>query len=311
MRINKAKAYTGSLDRFNRISSSANAGLHILFTALSLICVLPVLFVVSMSLSAEASIAQYGYRFIPRIFSTEGYAYLITQGALILRAVGMSLLVTAVGTALGILLTTLMGYVISRQDYKLRGLLTWLVFIPMVFNGGLVSSYFINSQFLGLKNTVWALILPLCVTSFNVVVCKTFFRMTIPDSLIESSKIDGATQFTIFFRIVFPLSLPVLATIALFLCFGYWNDWFQSMLYIENTKLYTLQALLNRIMGDINMLAQNAQAMGLTQARLIASMPKEAARMAIAVVIVVPIACAYPFFQRYFISGLTVGAVKG
>jgi putative aldouronate transport system permease protein len=245
------------------------------------------------------------------VFSTEGFDYLVKQGAVMMRSAGLSIFVTVVGTVLGVLLTSLMGYVISRQDFKLKGVLTWLVFVPMVFNGGLISTYFIYSQFLGLSNTVWALILPLCVSSFNVVVCKTFFRLTIPDSLVESAKIDGASQFTIFFKLVFPLSLPVLATIALFLTFTYWNDWWLAMLYIDNRSLFTLQALLNGIMNDINMLAQNSHLLGMTQAQLIASMPKEAARMAIAVIIVLPIACAYPFFQRYFITGLTVGALKG
>jgi putative aldouronate transport system permease protein len=230
---------------------------------------------------------------------------------MILRALGMSVLVTVTGTVLGILLTTLMGYALSRKEFKLRRFLTWVVFIPMVFNGGLVSTYFITSQFLHLKNSVWALILPLCVSSFNVIVCRTFFRTTIPDSVLESARMDGAGQFTVFFRLVLPLSLPLLATIGLFLSFAYWNDWFQAMLYIDDMRLFTLQAFLNRLLGDINALAQNAQLLGLTQAQLMANMPKEAARMAIVVVVVLPIACTYPFFQRYFISGLTVGAVKG
>jgi putative aldouronate transport system permease protein len=224
----------------------------------------------------------------------------------------MSVQVTCIGTALGILLTSSMGYALSRMEYKGRKFLSWFIFIPMIFNGGLVSTYFITSQFLGLRNTSWALILPLCVTSFNVIVCRTFFRTTIPDSVVESGTIDGAGQLTIYCKIILPLSLPVLATIGLFLSFAYWNDWFQAMLYINDTKLLTLQAYLNRIMQDINFLASDAAAMlGGSRAELIANMPKEAARMAIAVLAVIPIACVYPFFQRYFISGLTVGAVKG
>ncbi|MFR1372916.1 MAG: carbohydrate ABC transporter permease [Eisenbergiella massiliensis] len=248
---------------------------------------------------------------IPKIVSFEGYSYLATQSTLIIRALSVSLFVTIFGTVLGILLTTLMGYVLSRPGYKLNGFLTMVVFIPMVFNGGLVSTYFITSQLLGLKDTVWALILPLAVSSFNVVICRTFFKTTVPEELIESAKMDGARQFTIFFKIVLPISLPVLATIGLFLCFAYWNDWYQSMLYIDDQRLYSLQALLNAIMTNVNMLAQNAATMGASMADTVANMPKEAARMAIVVVIVLPIACAYPFFQKYFISGLTVGAVKG
>ena len=309
--MSKKNKEAADVQSFNRISARANILLNIMFLILALICVIPAALVVSISFSAEQSITDYGYRLIPKIISLDGYGYLLKQGALIIRALGVSLFVTIVGTALGTLLTTLMGYVLSRPDYKLNGFLTMLVFIPMVFNGGLVSTYFIVSQFLHLKNTLWALILPLSVSSFNVVICRTFFKTTIPEELIESAKMDGATQFKIFFQIVLPISLPVIATIGLFLCFAYWNDWYQSMLYIDNQRLYSLQALLNAIMTNINMLAQNAATMGASMADMVANMPKEAARMAIVVIIVLPIACAYPFFQKYFISGLTVGAVKG
>lgn len=309
--MSKKQKEAADVQNFNRISRRANILLNIMFLILALICVIPAVLVVSISFSAEQSITDYGYRLIPKIISLDGYGYLLKQGALIIRALGVSLFVTIVGTVLGTLLTTLMGYVLSRPDYKLNGFLTMLVFIPMVFNGGLVSTYFIVSQFLHLKNTLWTLILPLSVSSFNVVICRTFFKTTIPEELIESAKMDGATQFKIFFQIVLPISLPVIATIGLFLCFAYWNDWYQSMLYIDNQRLYSLQALLNAIMTNINMLAQNAATMGASMADLVANMPKEAARMAIVVIIVLPIACAYPFFQKYFISGLTVGAVKG
>ena len=309
--MSKKNKEAADVQSFNRISARANILLNIMFLILALICVIPAVLVVSISFSAEQSITDYGYRLIPKIISLDGYGYLLKQGALIIRALGVSLFVTIVGTALGTLLTTLMGYVLSRPDYKLNGFLTMLVFIPMVFNGGLVSTYFIVSQFLHLKNTLWALILPLSVSSFNVVICRTFFKTTIPEELIESAKMDGATQFKIFFQIVLPISLPVIATIGLFLGFAYWNDWYQSMLYIDNQRLYSLQALLNAIMTNINMLAQNAATMGASMADMVANMPKEAARMAIVVIIVLPIACAYPFFQKYFISGLTVGAVKG
>lgn len=309
--MSKKQKEAADVQNFNRISRRANILLNIMFLILALICVIPAVLVVSISFSAEQSITDYGYRLIPKIISLDGYGYLLKQGALIIRALGVSLFVTIVGTVLGTLLTTLMGYVLSRPDYKLNGFLTMLVFIPMVFNGGLVSTYFIVSQFLHLKNTLWALILPLSVSSFNVVICRTFFKTTIPEELIESAKMDGATQFKIFFQIVLPISLPVIATIGLFLCFAYWNDWYQSMLYIDNQRLYSLQALLNAIMTNINMLAQNAATMGASMADLVANMPKEAARIAIVVIIVLPIACAYPFFQKYFISGLTVGAVKG
>ena len=298
-------------DRFNRISNTSNVILNVIFLIMSLTCIIPILLVVAISFSAEQSITEYGYRFIPKIFSLEGYTFLANQSKMILRALGISLFVTIVGTVLDVMLTTLMGYVLSRPNYKLNGFLTMVVFIPMVFNGGLVSTYFVVSQLLGLKNSVWALILPLAVSSFNVIICRTFFKTTVPESLIESAKMDGASQLTIFSRIVLPISLPVLATIGLFLTFAYWNDWYQSMLYIDESKLLSLQALLNNIMANIQALAANAATLGVSSAEMIANMPKEAARMAIVVIIVLPIACAYPFFQKYFISGLTVGAVKG
>lgn len=307
----KGRQEPDGFERFNRVSKPANVVLNLVFALMALACIIPVLLVVAISFSAEESIQEYGYRFIPKIVSAEGYTFLASQSKMIIRALGISLVVTIGGTVLGVILTTLMGYVLSRPGYKLNGFLTMVVFIPMVFNGGLVSTYFVNSQLLGLKNSVWALILPLCVSSFNVVVCRTFFKSTVPESLIESAKMDGASQLTIFSRIVLPISLPVLATIGLFLCFAYWNDWYQSMLYIEDSKLYSLQALLNAILTNIQMLAKNASTMGLGAAEMLAKMPQEAARMAIVVIIVAPIACAYPFFQKYFISGLTVGAVKG
>ncbi len=303
------KAHRG-FEELNQVKYTTNLLLNLIFLILACICILPVLFVIVISLSAESSIRDYGYQLIPRAFSPDGYLFLLRQSSMILKALGISVFVTVMGTIIGVLLTTSMGYVLSRPQYKLKKLMTWVVFIPMIFNGGLVSTYFINANLLQLKDSVWALILPLAVSSFNVIVCKTFFRSTIPDALIESAKIDGASQLRIFFGIVLPISLPVLATIGLFLCFAYWNDWFQSMLYIDNQDMYSLQALLNKIMGQADYLAKNASSMGVSIAEMSAKMPKESARMAIAVVIVLPIACAYPFFQKYYTSGLTIGAVK-
>ena len=296
--------------KLNRIKKSTNVLFNVIFILLALACIIPVVFVFMISISSEASLTKFGYQLIPKEFSLESYQFLWQEKVTIMKALGISVLVTVSGTVLGVMLTTTMGYVMSRPGYKLNGLLTWIVFIPMIFNGGMIASYVVNTNLLGLKDSVWALILPLAVSSFNVIVCKTFFRTTIPDSIVESAKIDGATQLNIFGRIVLPISKPVLATIALFLCFGYWNDWFQSSLYISNSNLLSLQALLNSIQKNIQYLASNPSA-GVSLQQYKNMMPQEGARMAIAIVIVVPIACAYPFFQKYFISGLTIGAVKG
>lgn len=306
-----SRKYQTGLEKFNKIHMSTDIVFNIIFIILVIIAVLPVFFIIMISLTKESSINQLGYQLIPKEFSADGYTFLLKQGAVILRALGISVVVTVLGTVIGVLLTTALGYVLSRPQYKVKKPLTWMVFIPMVFNGGLVSTYYVVGNFLGLKDTIWALILPLALSSFNVVISKTFFRTTVPDALIESAKIDGATQLRIFFKIVLPISLPVLATIGLFLCFGYWNDWYQSLLYINDSKLYSMQALLNQIMNQIDYLARNAASLGVSVAELSKNMPKESARMAIAIVIVLPIAFAYPFFQKYFISGLTIGAVKG
>jgi putative aldouronate transport system permease protein len=305
------KTYQSNVLRFTRVGPLCNLIFNLLLLILCLLCIIPFILVVSISFSAEETIQAYGYRLIPKVVSFDGYAYLYRQRDIMLRSFGMSVLVTGVGTTLGILLCSSMGYVLSRLEFKLRRFYTWMVFIPMVFSGGMVAGYFVVAQVLKLRNSPLALILPLCVSSFNIIICRTFFRTTIPDSVVESATIDGAGHWTIFFRIILPLSLPVLATIGLFMSFNYWNDWFTSMLYIDKTELLTLSAYLNRILENITYITSNTQTLGGTQVELLAKLPRESARMAIVVISVLPIVCTYPFFQRYFISGLTVGAVKG
>lgn len=300
----------GTSSTLNRIKPGTNAVFNILFVVLALMALIPIIFVFIISISSEKSIAAKGYSFFPQAFSGAAYKFLWGERTMILQALLISVEVTVIGTVIGVLLTTTMGYVLSRRSFKLRGFYTILVFIPMIFNGGMVANYVVVGQILNLKDTIWALILPLAVSSFNVVIARTFFTSTIPDSVIESAKIDGASQMSIFFRIVVPISKPVFATIGLFLAFGYWNDWFQSSLFISNTKLYSLQALLNNMQKNIEYLTKNPTA-GLSLTDYKRSMPTEGVRMAIAVVVAVPIACIYPFFQKYFISGLTIGAVKG
>lgn len=298
-------------DKLNRISGSANLILSTLFALLALICVVPLILVVTISISSERSLYEFGYRFIPKELSLEAYRFLWNNRAMLLQSMKVTLIVTVGGTILGLFLTTSMGYVLSRKEYKLRKFFTWIVFIPMIFNGGLISTYFINKTVLNLGDSLWALILPLLVSSFNVVICKTFFMTTVPDSVVESAKIDGASQIRIYFRIVLPISLPLLATIALFLIFGYWNDWWQALLYIGEPNLKPLQSLLMSIERNIEYIAKYSALLGGSQTELLSQLPRESFRMAIAVAIILPVSLAYPFFQRYFISGLTVGAVKG
>ncbi len=307
-----AKGLNDNAKRLNRIKPATNVIFNVIFILLALACLLPIVFTFVISITDEKVIRTQGYQFYvtAKTVSTSAYKYLWTQRTTILRALWVSVEVTVIGTVLGVILTCLMGYVLSRREHKLNGFLTIMVFIPMIFGGGVAASYVMNTQVLNLTDTIWALILPLAVSSFNVTIARTFFRTTIPDAVIESAQIDGASQWTIFFRIVLPISKPVLATIALFLAFGYWNDWYQSMLYIKSDSLKSLQAMLQSMQKNLEYLTKNPTA-GLAQADMIRQMPQESVRMAIAFIVAVPIACIYPFFQKYFISGLTVGAVKG
>lgn len=301
-----------TLSRLNRINPATNFLFNLMFLILALACFLPIIFIFIISITDNNIIRSEGYQILvtAKTFSGSAYEYLWGQRQTILNALWVSVYVTVLGTILGVMLTSLMGYVLSRTEHKLNNFLTILVFIPMVFGGGMTASYVINSQVLHLSDTMWILILPLAVSSFNVTIARTFFRTTIPDGIIESAKIDGASQWTVFFRIILPISKPVLATIGLFLAFGYWNDWFQAKLYISNDNLLSLQAMLDKMQNNLEFLTKNPSA-GLSISDLKKNMPQESVRMAIAFVVAVPIACVYPFFQRYFISGLTVGAVKG
>ena len=310
----KVKVDTGdTMSRLNRISPASNFLFNALFLGLALMCFLPIIFIAIISLTDNNVIRTQGYQLwlTAETISADAYTYLWSQRQTILHALWVSIYVTFIGTVIGVALTTVMGYVLSRTEHKLNNFLTILIFIPMVFGGGMAASYVITSQVLHLKDSMWVLILPLAVSSWNVTISRTFFRSTIPDSIIESAKIDGASQMTIFTQIVLPISKPVLATIGLFLAFGYWNDWFQAQLYISSDELRSLQSMLNQIQNNVAYLTKNPTAMLTSSSELSKNMPQESVRMAIAFVVAVPIACVYPFFQKYFISGLTVGAVKG
>jgi putative aldouronate transport system permease protein len=304
------KSTQKNTSQMNRVKQGTNVTFNLLFALLAALCILPVIFVFMISISSEESIRQVGYSFIPVKFSSNAYAFLWNERAMIFGALFISVSVTVTGTLLGLILNTTMGYSLSRPNFRLKSFYTWVIFIPMLFGGGMVANYVVNANILNLRNTIWALILPLAGSSYNIVICKTFFKSTIPDSIIESAKIDGASQFRTYTSIVLPISKPLLATISLFLSFGYWNDWFQSSLYISKANLVSLQALLNNMMRTLSYIANNPTA-GLSLQQYRNQMPSESVRMAIAIVIVIPIACAYPFFQKYFISGLTIGAVKG
>ena len=309
MAKNKLRRQDGML-RFNSISNGVNALFSLVFILLALITFLPAVFVLIISFSSEASVAQNGYSFFPSELSLSSYEYLWQSKAYIGRAFLNSVGLTVCGTLLGLVLISTMGYAISRPNYYLKKTYTWLIFIPMIFSGGLVATYMVNTQVYMLKNTYWALLLPGACSTFYIIIMRTFFQTTVPDSIIESGKIDGASQLRIFVQLVLPISLPVIATIGLFLTFNYWNAWYGAMLYLDSNHrdLYPLQYVLISIEKNIQFMARNEQYL---TAEAMSNIPSETMRMAIVMVVVVPIACSYPFFQRYFVSGLTIGAVKG
>ena len=307
----KEKPVLEGLAKFNRVSMPMNILFSIIFIIAALCCVIPLIFVIIISLTDKTSISAIGYSFFPQKWSLAAYSELWNNREQIITSFLISIVVTVGGTVLGLFLNASMGYVLSRSSFKLKKLYTWIVFIPMVFSGGMVSMYLIITQFLYIQDTLLVLILPLAVASFYVIILRTFFQTTVPDSLIESGKIDGASQLRIFFQIVLPISLPALATIGLFLSFAYWNDWWQAYMFINAKSLWPLQYFLIQIDRSIEAMINNAQYIGISAVELANRIPTDGMKMALVVVIVIPIACSYPFFQKYFISGLTIGAVKG
>lgn len=307
----KEKKVLEGLAKFNRVSKPMNALFTIVFIFAAFCCVIPLVLVIILSFTDKTSVATLGYSFFPNKLTLEAYKTLWDTKESIGTAFLVSVLITVVGTVIGLFLNAAMGYVLSRRAFKLRKLYTMIVFIPMVFNGGMVANFLVVTQFLHIGDSIWSLILPLACSSFYVIILRTFFTTTVPDSLIESGKIDGASQLRIFFQIVLPISLPALATIGLFLSFAYWNDWFQALMYIENQDLYPLQFVLINIERNIDFLINNADRMGISAVEYALKIPQDGVKMALVVIAVVPIACSYPFFQKYFVSGLTVGAVKG
>ena len=299
-----------NLNKFNSIKSSTNILLNIFFGIIAALCILPFLFVIIISFTSEQALQSNGYKFWPDEWSLEAYKYIFLSGSSILRSYGITIIVTISGTLLGLLIMTSFGYALSRKNFEFRKFFTKLIFIPMLFSGGMVSSYLVVTRFLGLKNNILALILPICVSSFHIIILRTFFKTSVPDAVVESAKIDGASEFLLFIKIVLPISLPAIATIALFLTLGFWNDWFNAMLYIDENSLMPLQYLLIKLESSMEFLANNSQSLGANAVQAAASMPKETIKMAIVVITTLPIIFAYPFFQKYFVAGLTVGAVK-
>ncbi|SDX07246.1 carbohydrate ABC transporter permease [Paenibacillus sp. CF384] len=293
------------------VSTKSNIILNIIFILYGCLCLLPILLVVGVSFSDEKSIALHGYKLIPEKFSLSAYEYLWFDIHSIITAYGISILVTVVGTIAGIIMTALFAYPLSRGDFHFRGFFSFFIFFTMIFSGGLVPWYLVYTNLLHLKDTIFALIVPgLLMNAFYVIIMRTFFQTTIHPSIIESATMEGAGEGRILVQIVVPLSLPVFATIGLFYSLGYWNGWYNSLIFINNDDIINLQYMMYKVLMNLQFLLANAQAGGPSSTE-IANLPSESVRMAMCIVGTGPMVFAYPFFQKYFVKGLTVGAVKG
>lgn len=282
-------------------------GINTIMAILTILAVIPFILLLSASLTANQSIIVNGYSLIPSKFSLEGYLYIWQEKAQIFRAYGITVIVTLIGVAVGLSMTMLYGYALSRPYFPGKQFFAFYLFFTMLFNGGLVPTYILYARTLQVKNTIWGLILPgLLMGAFNVILVRSFIQSTVPEALIEAAEIDGAGQFQIFFQIVLPIAKPIVATVALFIGVGYWNSWQNGLYYITDNKLYSIQQLLYAMMKNIEYLASNAVGsisnVGLPTATL---------RMAIAMVGLIPILIIYPFIQKYFVKGIAIGAVKG
>ncbi|MDN0044718.1 carbohydrate ABC transporter permease [Mediterraneibacter glycyrrhizinilyticus] len=282
--------------------------IHIILILLAAVCIIPLLLVVGISFTDEQSLMSSGYNLIPKVFSLDAYKYVFTGAVSVGRAYLVTIVVTVAGTAGHLLFMSMLAYGLTREEVTARNKISFFVYLPVLFNAGLVPTYMLFTRTLHLKNTIWVLILISIASSTNVLILKNFFS-TIPKSLIESARIDGSSEFRTFFTIVLPLSKPSLASIGLFVAIAYWNDWLTCSLYIETPKLQTLQYLLQSLMNNIAYLQANAGASASLEAA-IANLPSESARMATCVLAVGPIIFLYPFLQKYFEKGLTIGAVK-
>ena len=273
---------------------------------MALICIIPFIVLISGSFTSENFIRTQGYSLFINEFSTKAYELIFRNPITVFRAYGVSILITGVGTVLGTLLITMTAYVICRKDFKYRNHFSFFFYFTTLFNGGMVSTYIFYIQYLRLKDSLWALILPGLFNVFYLLIMRSFVN-TIPPSLIEASKIDGAGEYRIFFQVVFPLLKPGLATVGLFMALGYWNDWYNAMLYINSNVKFPLQYMLYNLLQQTQALARIASQSGIS----VADLPSNSLKMAMAIVATGPILLVYPFVQKYFVKGITVGSVKG
>ncbi|MDC7286602.1 carbohydrate ABC transporter permease [Blautia schinkii] len=284
--------------------------MHLFMIILVLCCVLPFLLMVMASFTGEQTLLRNGYSFFPEEFSLETYQYIFRSAKTIFRGYFMTILVTVAGTLCNISMTVLFAYPLSRKDLPYRNILSFILFFTMLFNGGLVPTYMMYANTFHIKNTIWALLIPnLMMNAFYVIMMRSFFTASIPDSLIEAAKLDGAGEMRILTKVILPLSKPMLVTLVLMVGLNYWNDWMNGMYYVTDNNLNTIQMILNNMIQNVEFLSRSASLLGADAANI--KLPTVGIRMGIAVIAVLPVMAIYPFLQKYFVKGIVVGGVKG
>ena len=286
------------------------AAAHIIMILLCIFCLFPFVMLIVSSLTDETTLIREGYSIVPRAISFDAYKYLFVSSRAITRGYVITICVTVIGTLINLFLTTLLAYPLSRKDLPHRGALSFIIFFTMLFNGGVVPSYIMWTQYFHIKNTYAALIVPnLMMGAFYVIMMRTNFSANIPDAVIEAARIDGAGEGRILTQIVLPMSLPIIATLTLLVGLHYWNDWINGLYYISKDKYYSIQVLLNRMLQDVQYLMSSSSSVGMDS--MGNAIPATAIKMAVAVVGALPVLVVYPIFQKYFVKGITIGAVKG
>lgn len=301
----------GRTPRLNQVSAGTELIFHIILGLFAACCILPFIFVVVISFSAESSIKTIGYSFVPAQWSLEAYRQVFKLGDQLWLSYFNSFFITIVGTVVSVAVCVLYAYPLFRKDFKLRGFFTFFSFFTMIFGGGLIPTYIVCKNLLGMSNNYAALIVPMLVNPFNIIVMRTFFQTSVPFDLIEAATIDGSGEYSTLTRVILPIVKPGIATVALLTALAYWNEWFLCLLYITDRHLYPLQYLLMEMQRNAEFISRNSSVMGAASAEAVRNLPNQTMRMAVVVFIVLPIACAYPFFQRYVVAGLTIGSVKG
>ena len=294
----------------NALSPAVNTALNILMIIAVIITIVPLWVIVAASFTSESALGTYGYGFWPQEWSIKAYTYLFNKGSIIGTAYKNTIIATVCGTLLCLASVGLYAYPISRKDFRWRSFFTFLSFFTMLFNAGTVPFYVVCRQILGIGNSIWALFLPMSFSSYWVIIMRTFYQSNVPEAVIESARIDGAGEWRTLLQIVLPLAVPGLATVSLFAAIGIWNNFFNCLLLVDESKYFNLQFTIYQTLNSIRFLKEMAAQVG-SLATQIADLPSETFRMSMCIVTVGPIVLAYPFFQKYFVKGLTIGAVKG